>query len=203
MSHLPPTRYIWKIAFAAVALADISYTTYLMQENHDMDNSEEEVCLVTSNDTENNQTSLTYIYEIWHWGTYYQKPKVSWVGPIFCALCLVEAVLRSCDARRMALHNRALDELEQRLLKFAHQGSRRLSRIFGGELSSNKIREKRLSFIDRWMKFNRSCWTWIPAGETNLRQQGTLIMVFQSFLFCDVFFSGHLCLLGVYYPHRA
>lgn len=163
----PPSRYIWKIFFAAVALADITYTIYLMQDDLGA-NPEVEVCpITTQDDAEHNRTNITFIYEIWNTGAY-KKPKVSWASPIFCILCLVEAVLRACDARRMALHNRALDELEQKMLKFAHRGSRQLSKIFGGELSSDKEQKKRLSFIDRWMKFNRLCWTWIPAMATFL-----------------------------------
>jgi hypothetical protein len=165
----PPPRYIWKIVFAAVALADITYTFYLMQD--DSSSQQEEVCPITQDDIEHNRTNITFIYEIWNSGAY-RKPKVSWVSPIFCVLCLVEAVLRACDARSMALHNRALDELEQKMLKLAHRSRMQLSKIFsptkifGGDLSNEQDNAKRLSFIDRWMKFNRSCWTWIPAVTT-------------------------------------
>jgi hypothetical protein len=160
----PPARYIWKIVFAAVALADITYTFYLMQD--DNNSTQEEVCPITQDDTQHNRTNITFIYEIWNSGAY-RKPKVSWASPIFCLLCLVEAVLRACDARSMALHNRALDELEQKMLQLAHRSHRQLSKIFGGDLSNtDRDDAERLSFIDRWMKFNRSCWTWIPAVTT-------------------------------------
>lgn len=163
----PPARYIWKIVFAVVALADITYTIYLMQDDYST-NREEDVCpITTQDDSEHNRTNITFIYEIWNSGAY-RNPKVSWAGPIFCILCLIEAVLRACDARGMALHNRALDELEQRMIKFAHRGSRHLSKIFGGDLKKENDPKKKLSFIDRWMKFNRSCWTWIPALATFL-----------------------------------
>ena len=160
----PPARYIWKIIFATAALADTSYTIYLMRDDLN-ERPQEEVCPVTTNDNEHNKTNITFIAEIWNSGAY-RTPKVSWVGPVFCLLCLVEAVVRACDARRMALHNRALDDLEQQMLKFARHGSRQISKIFGGDLSDENEHKKRLSLIDRWMKFNRSCWTWIPAVVT-------------------------------------
>ena len=160
----PPARYIWKLVFATAALADISYTVYLMREDLN-ESSQEEICPATSNDNAHNRTNITFFAEIWSSGAY-RKPKVDWVGPAFCLLCLVEAAVRACDARRMALHNRALDDLEQQMLKFARHGSRQLSKIFGGDLSNENEQKIRLSLIDRWMKFNRSCWTWIPAIVT-------------------------------------
>ena len=164
MSRFPSARYIWKIFFASVAFADISLTIYFTQDDLNVNITQDEVCPLIQDDSEHNQTNITIIYELWNWGAQ-STPKISLVGPIFCALCLVEAVLRSCDARRMALHNRGLDELEQRMLKFAHRGSMQLSKIFGGDLSNDE-REKRLSVIDRWIKFNRSCWTWSSAIAT-------------------------------------
>lgn len=168
MSRRPPIRYIWKILFAAVAISDISCTVFLMQKEDSGVKSQiqDDICPIPSNDTQTNVTSLTFIYEVWNWRAE-RNPKVRWIGLIFCALCLVEAFLRSCDARRMALHNKALDELEQTMLKFAHRSSKTLSRIFGGiDIDDVKHSDKKLSYIDRWMKFNRSCWTWIPALAT-------------------------------------
>lgn len=128
-------------------------------------NPQDDVCPMIQNDNENNRTNITFIYEIWNWGSY-RQPKMSLIGPIFCALCLVEAVLRSRDARQMALHNRALGELEQQMVGFARRGSLQISRIFGEDLSDDSKQKNRLSFIDRWMKFNRSCWTWSTAVAT-------------------------------------
>jgi len=38
-----------------------------------------------------------------------------WIGPIFCVLCLVEAIFRAKEARTLALETQALDQLEQKL----------------------------------------------------------------------------------------
>lgn len=171
MRQYPPARYLWKICFAVAALSDFLYTIYLMLDNDvgvGSKNPQDDVCPMIQNDKENNRTNrtnITFIYEIWNWGSY-RQPKISLIGPIFCALCLVEAVLRSRDARQMALHNRALDELEQQMVGFARRGSLQISRIFGEDLSDDSKQKNRLSFIDRWMKFNRSCWTWSTAVAT-------------------------------------
>ena len=152
-SRLPEARYIWKIFFAAAALGDIAYTLYPIQANEEVD-----ICPLP-NDNHTNIAIRQILTQ--------PKRRTSWIGPLFCTLCLIEALLRSCDARRMALHNTALDELEKQMLKFARRSGRRFSRMFGDALTNDKQRQnEKTSFIDRWMKFNRRCWTWIPALAT-------------------------------------
>lgn len=55
-----------------------------------------------------------------------QAPTSSWlsswyvvyVGPFFCALCLIAAIVQASEARQLALDNAALDNFERKLAKF-------------------------------------------------------------------------------------
>ena len=55
-------------------------------------------------------------------GTFLSYPRMllfvwNWIGPFFCALCLVEAVVRAVEARQLALENEALDNFERKLAR--------------------------------------------------------------------------------------
>ena len=84
-----------------------------------------------------------------------------WVGPFFCSLCIIEALVRAVEARKAALDNRALDDLEKSLLRAAQKSSVRLSMFFLGSAADQEHKKRAVVTT-----VSKVCRSWIPSIAT-------------------------------------
>ena len=76
---------------------------------------EDEYCQSTLIYYEDNEFSINYTFidRAWESTITISQLFFIWVGPAFCSLCIIEALVRAVEARKAALDNRALDEFEK------------------------------------------------------------------------------------------
>jgi len=157
------------VFFAVAAFVEILYVAMLMQQKHVKESKHDEVCpsllLI-----EEEEFSINYTFVDWAFDSIVKTTIVRsgrtadltlffWVGPIFVGLCLVEAVIRAFEAREMALHNRALDDLENTLLNAAKQSTARLS-VLGLTGVFGAAEERKVTKIAKVLR------SWVPAVAT-------------------------------------
>lgn len=169
-SLLPPLRVSWKVFFALAAFIEVLYVTLLMQQNSNSinDSKYDEVCpsAITLDEDEFsiNYTFIDRAFESIVKTTIVRNTDLTlffWIGPAFVALCLVEAVIRAFEARKLALHNRALDDLENTLLSAAKQSTAKLSKLgLSGVFAFGAVEERRLTRVAKVMR------SWLPAVAT-------------------------------------
>ena len=162
-SSLPSVRSIWKVLFAITALLELQYIILLMQK--DNTSQEDEYCQSTLIYYEDNEFSINYTFmdRAWESTITISQLVFIWVGPVFCSLCIIEALVRAVEARKAALDNRALDEFEKSVLKMAQQSSVRLSMFFKGSAADTEHIKKKRTAVRTVSKVMRS---WIPAIAT-------------------------------------
>ena len=169
MIRLPTVRSIWKVIFCVTAILEIQYIVLLMQKeaiDGVNDSEPDEYCRSTLVYYEDNEFSINYTFidRAWESTLTFSQLVFEWAGPFFCSLCLVESLVRAVEARQAALNNRALDDLEESLLRAAQKSSVRLSMFFIGAVADqdHKNVTKKAS-IRKASKVLRS---WIPAIAT-------------------------------------
>lgn len=170
-SRIPSLRVSWKVFFALAAFVEILYITLLMQHNSDSvhDSKYDDVCpsLVL---LEEDEFTINYKFIDWAFESIVKTTIVRsgrttdltiffWIGPVFVALCLVEAVIRAFEARKLALHNHALDDLENALLSAAKQSTARLS-MLGIKGVFGAAEERKVAKIYKVLR------SWVPASAT-------------------------------------
>mmetsp|Transcript_19794 Transcript_19794/g.39594 ORF Transcript_19794/g.39594 Transcript_19794/m.39594 type:complete len:830 (+) Transcript_19794:198-2687(+) len=173
-NRIPSLRVSWKVFFAVAAFVEVLYVTMLMRQKSGTikESKYDEVCpsLIIE---EEEEFSVNYTFIDWAVDSIVKTTIVRsgrtadltlffWIGPCFVGLCLVEAVIRAFEARKMALHNRALDDLENKLLNAARQSTQRLSMM--GTWSSMKgvfgAEERKVTKIAKVLR------SWVPAIAT-------------------------------------
>lgn len=164
MIQLPTVRSVWKVIFAVTALIEVQYIALVMQQkvDHDANNQEsDEYCRSTLVYYEDNEFSINYSYidRAWESSIAISHLVFVWVGPVFCSLCLVEALVRAVEARKASLDNRALDDLEKSLLRAAQMSSVRLSMFFLGS-GADQNHKKRVTTVSKVLR------SWIPPIAT-------------------------------------
>jgi len=163
MIQLHTVRSIWKVIFAVTALLEVQYIILLMRRVDESANDPEsdEYCRTTLAYYEDNEFSINYTFmdRAWESTITISQLVFVWVGPLFCSLCLVEALVRAVEARKAALHNRALDDLEKTLLRAAQMSSVRLSFFFLGPVADQN-RSKRVTTVSKALR------SWIPPIAT-------------------------------------
>ena len=165
-SSLPSVRSIWKVLFAITALLELQYIILLMQKDDaNTTSQEDEYCQSTLVYYEDNEFSINYTFidRAWESTITISQLVFIWVGPVFCSLCIIEALVRAVEARKAALDNRALDEFEKSVLKMAQQSSVRLSMFFKGSTADDEHIKKKRTAVRTISKVMRS---WIPAIAT-------------------------------------
>ncbi|KAL9184152.1 hypothetical protein ACHAXT_002238 [Thalassiosira profunda] len=166
MIGLPSVRSVWKVLFATAALLEVQYIALLMRTVDDdaKDSDLGEYCrtsLVYYTEEEEFSINYTFIDRAWESTLSLSQVVFVWVGPFFCVLCLLEALVRAVEARKMARDNRALDDLEKSLLEAAQKSTIRLSMFFTGAAADKS--NSQVKFTKRISKALRS---WIPAIAT-------------------------------------
>mmetsp|Transcript_25511 Transcript_25511/g.61348 ORF Transcript_25511/g.61348 Transcript_25511/m.61348 type:complete len:886 (-) Transcript_25511:178-2835(-) len=155
-------RSIWKVTLAVTALLEIQYISLVMRKVDDSVNDPEsdEYCrsLVYFEDDEFS-INYSFIERAWESTITISQLFFVWVGPFFCSLCLVEALVRAVEARMVVLHNRALDDFEKTLLRAAQTSSVRLSMFFLGS-AADQDHKKRVSGVTKVLR------SWIPPIAT-------------------------------------
>jgi len=165
-SSLPSIRSIWKVLFAITALLELQYIILLMQkDNNSTTSQEDQYCQSTLIYYEDDEFSINYTFidRAWESTITLSQLVFIWVGPVFCSLCIIEALVRAVEARKAALDNRALDEFEKSVLKMAQQSSVRLSMFFKGSAADTEHIKKKRTAVRTVSKVMRS---WIPAIAT-------------------------------------
>lgn len=167
-------RYIWKVSFAIVGLADLVFVVMFLHVRSDGTTSRnsDKVC----NDDGNNflDDTTNEVFEstetVWRTvtgitDTTIRNSRFDWISLVFCSLCLIESLVRAAEARKAALDNRELDRLEQSLLKAAKTSRVKLSQFFGtGMENGDDVNDDdRLRDLTMTSKFLRA---WIPAVST-------------------------------------
>lgn len=167
MYRFPAIRSIWKVIFAITALVEIQYIIILMRrfEDDTNDNNDlqpDEYCRSTLLYDEDVELSINYTFidRAWESTLTVGQLVFVWVGPFFCSLCLVEALVRAVEARNAARVNRALDDLEKSLLDAAQKSSMRLSMFFTGAAADQEHKKKVTKTISKALR------SWIPAIST-------------------------------------
>ena len=177
MIRLPRVRSIWKVIFAITALIEMQYITLLMRKENVNEsennasqlrgrNSEpDEYCRSTLVYYEEDEFSINYTYidRAWESTLTISKLVFVWIGPFFCFLCLVEALVRAVEARHAARDSRALDELENTLLQAAQKSSIKLSMFFTSAAADQGDDELEVKVTRRISKVLRS---FIPSIST-------------------------------------
>mmetsp|Transcript_15805 Transcript_15805/g.34037 ORF Transcript_15805/g.34037 Transcript_15805/m.34037 type:complete len:624 (-) Transcript_15805:2458-4329(-) len=158
-------RAIWKVVFAITALLEIQYVVLLMRKVDDGANGSDpdEYCeptLVYYKEDDEFPINYTFLDRAWESTLTFSQLVFVWVGPFFCSLCLVESLVRAVEGRKMALDNRALDDLETALLRAAQKSSVRLSMFFIGAVADQGHKKK----ISK--KITKALRSWIPAVTT-------------------------------------
>jgi hypothetical protein len=144
-------RSIWKVVFAIAAIVEIQFITILMRSDGN--------CRSTLH-YENDEFSIKYTFVDRVWESIFSLSQYVWMAPFFCFLCVVEAFVRAVEARKAALDNRALDELEKSLLRAAQRSSTRLSMFFLGAVADQNHKKRRLTTVSKVLR------SWIPATAT-------------------------------------
>jgi len=154
MGRQSAVRPIWKVSFALLAILDIQFVTILL-------NGEKSAGECRSNYADDD-FSINYTFWDRVSESTFTMSHYLWIGPAFCLLCIVEALVRAVEARRAALNNRAFDELETSLLRAAkrHQSSTKLSMFFLGSADDDSHESGALATL---LKVSRS---WVPAIAT-------------------------------------
>ena len=169
-----PLRYTWKIIFAITALADVAHVSLLLQINSGGSNSSKKdgFCHLDSEDwISKYSTNSTFDYYARGWTTAtIGGSGVVWVGPLFCFMCLVEALVRAVEARKAALDNRALDNLEKSILNAAHTSSLKISQLFGVTAENDHTLEvaKTSKFLRAWLPTVATIAFWLFILPTDL-----------------------------------
>ncbi len=174
-NFIPSLRVTWKVFFAVAAFVEILYVTMLMQQKSGTikESKYDEVCPSLVVIEEEEEFSVNYTFIDWAFDSIVKSTIVRsgrtanltlffWIAPCFVGLCLIEAVIRAFEARKMALHNRALDELEKTLLSAAKESTARLS-MMGGWGSMKGVfgaEERKVTRIARVLR------SWVPAIAT-------------------------------------
>jgi hypothetical protein len=113
-----PKRTVWKLLFAAIAVKDLQACLPVFFEGWDLARAAFERKKdpfpedpATWN-PKSNHTDSTTCRAIWD-----QDPS-KLIGTFFCLFCIIEAIIRSRQARQEALEMAALDDFEQKLAQF-------------------------------------------------------------------------------------
>jgi len=163
MIRLPTVRSVWKVLFAITALIELQYIILLMRRVDDTKHDSDEYCQSTLVYVEDNEFSINYTFidRAWESTITISQLVFVWTGPIFCALCIIEALVRAVEARRAALHNRALDDFERSVLRMAQQSSVRLSMFFRGSThDQGHMTKNNISTVSKVMR------SWFPPVAT-------------------------------------
>lgn len=144
-------RSIWKVVFAITAILEIQFITILMRSAGQ--------CRSTLH-FDDDEFSINYTFADRVWESTFSLSKYVLMAPFFCFLCVVEALVRAVEARKAALDNRALDELEKSLLRAAQRSSTRLSMFFLGAVADENHKKRTLTTISKVLR------SWIPATAT-------------------------------------
>ena len=167
MIRLPTIRSAWKVVFAMTALVEVQYIAILMRKvdddsGNDSKQPHDDYCRSTllAYD-EDNELSINYTFKDRMVESTLTMGEIVfiWAGPLFCSLCLVEALVRAVEASRMSAHNRALDDLEKSLLDAAQKSSIRLSMFFTGAAADQEHKKKA-------RKISKALRSWVPAITT-------------------------------------
>lgn len=160
MRRIPTARSIWKVIFASIALLEIHYIELCLRNTDEIvkESGSDDYCTLfmdngfstNCNYTDRDQGSTRTISRL----------AFLWVGPFFCFLCLVEAIVQAAEVRKAALDNRALDELEKSLLRTAQRSSARLSMFFLGSVEDKKHKQIAITAIPKVLR------SWLPAIAT-------------------------------------
>ena len=107
MIGLPSIRSVWKVLFATAALLEVQYIALLMRtvDQDAKDSDLGEYCrtsLVYYTEEEEFSINYTFIDRAWESTLSLSQVVFVWVGPFFCFLCLLEALVRAVEARKMA-----------------------------------------------------------------------------------------------------
>jgi len=137
----------------------------MQKDNNSTTSQEDQYCQSTLVYYEDNEFSINYTFidRAWESTITISQLVFIWVGPVFCSLCIIEALVRAVEARKAALDNRALDEFEKSVLKMAQQSSVRLSMFFKGSAADTEHIKKKRTAVRTVSKVMRS---WIPAVAT-------------------------------------
>ena len=162
MIRLPSVRSVWKVIFAITAALELQYIILLMRRVDDTKHDSDEYCQSTLVYVEDNEFSINYTFidRAWESTITISQLVFVWTGPLFCALCIIEALVRAVEARRAALHNRALDDFERSVLRMAQQSSVRLSMFFRGSTHDQGHTTKNISTVSKVMR------SWFPPVAT-------------------------------------
>lgn len=144
-------RSIWRVIFAITAILEIQFITVLMRAD--------ENCRSTLH-YEDDEFSINYTFVDRVWESTFTLSQYVWMGLFFCFLCIVEALVRAVEARKAALDNRALDELEKSLLRASQRSSTRLSMFFLGAAADQNHKKKAVTTVSKVLR------SWIPAIAT-------------------------------------
>ena len=142
---------IWKVVFAIAAILEIQFITILMRSD--------DKCRSTLY-FKDDEFSINYTFVDRVWESTFALSQFLWMGPFFCCLCIVEALVRAVEARKAALDNRALDDLENSLLRAAQRSSTKLSMFFLGAVADQNHKKKALTAVSKVLR------SWIPAIAT-------------------------------------
>ncbi len=153
MSRIPTVRSIWKVIFAITALLEIYFIALCLRKI--------EYCQSTTQSSEN-EFSINNNFSVRAWEptrTISQLVFV-WISPLFCLLCVVEALIQAVEVRKAALDNRALNELEKSLLRAAQRSSVRLSMFFLGSAADQNHKKRTVTTISKVLR------SWLSAIAT-------------------------------------
>jgi len=111
---------LWKLFFAGVGLLDMFVCGPLLRQGWNdahpdsgvterYKSLDQKAPSATEQDNETCQAPTSSWLSSWY---------LVYVGPFFCALCIVAAIVRASEARQLALENAALDNFERKLANF-------------------------------------------------------------------------------------
>lgn len=163
MRRLPTARSIWKVIFATTALLDIHFIALCLRKADGVANESDSDGYCRSTQLKDNECSTNYTtfpYQVWESTRTISQLAFVWIGPFFCFLCLVEALVQAVEVRKAALDNRALDELEKSLLRAAQRSSVRLSMFFLGSVADQNHKKGTVTTISKILR------SWLPAIAT-------------------------------------
>lgn len=164
---------LWQVIFALIAVADMASCLWFRWEERGESPSSDwnlkdrawELLLRRSNQCPSQYTKCTTP----RLRTSSFHVALSWTGPVFCGLCVIEAVLRAIDARRLALEMEALDKYEKRLAR-VYSTTRMSFSFLGGDLDHNWDEQTARSTIRTWIPVALVVVFWVSLLPGTLHQ---------------------------------
>jgi len=161
MRRLPAARSIWKLIFAIAALLEIQFIALCLRKvEDDKESVSDEYCRWPICTDDEFSVNYTFTDRVLGSARTISQPAFVWIGPLFCSLCIVEALVQAVEVRKAALDNRALDELEKSLLRAAQRSSARLSMFFLGSVADQNHKKSAVTTISKFLR------SWLPAIAT-------------------------------------